>query len=136
MRRALPIASTCLLLVPSLTLAASDAAPATVGMSQLAQVLGALALVLVMIFGLALASQRLRLGRGANGRHLRIVDALSLGARERLLLVEVAGERVLLGVAGGRIERLHVLAAGATDTVAAPFPQMLDAALGAREATP
>lgn len=136
MRPALPIALTCMPFAPSLALAATEAAPAAVGMSQLAQVLGALALVLVMIFGLALASQRLRLGRGANGRHLRIVDALSLGARERLLLVEVAGERVLLGVAGGRIERLHVLAAGATDAAAAPFPQMLDAALGAREATP
>lgn len=136
MRPALSIAPTCLLSAPSLALAATEAAPAAVGMSQLAQVLGALALVLVMIFGLAIASQRLRLGRGANGRHLRILDALSLGARERLLLVDVAGERVLLGVAGGRIERLHVLAAGVTDAAAAPFPQMLDAALGASEATP
>lgn len=84
-------------------------APAPVGMAEMSHVLGALALVLVLIFGLAIVAQRLRLGRGANGKHLRVVDALSLGARERLLLVDVAGERVLLGVSAARIERLHVL---------------------------
>ena len=73
--------------------------------------------------GVALAAQRLRLGRGASGKHLRIVDALALGTRERLLLVDVAGERVLLGVAGGRIERLHVLEAPTGD-----FSSALEAA--------
>lgn len=126
-------------------LAADPAGPAagSVGLSQLAQVLGALALVLVLIFGLALAAQRLRLGRNANGRHLRVIDALALGARERLLLVDVAGERVLLGVAGGRIERLHVLPAGAqtpdatgTPAPAGPFANLLEGALVARSEAP
>jgi flagellar protein FliO/FliZ len=67
----------------------------------------------------------MRLGRGMSGRHLKVIDALALGARERLLLVDVAGERVLLGLAGGRIERLHVLDAAAADG----FPAALDAAL-------
>jgi flagellar protein FliO/FliZ len=93
------------------------------GVGKLSEVFGALALVVLLIFGLALAAQRLRLGRGASGKHLRIVDALALGTRERLLLVDVAGERVLLGVAGGRIERLHVLEAPTGD-----FSSALEAA--------
>lgn len=130
-----------LYLVPGCVAAAPAQAPAaSVGFSQLAQVLGALVLVLVLIFGLATAAQRLRLGRGANGRHLRIVDALALGARDRLLLVDVAGERVLLGVAAGRIERLHVLSAtpatAAAETPAAGFPSVLDAAFGGRREAP
>ena len=112
-------------------------APSTVGYSQVAQVLGALGLVVVLIFGLAIGSQRLRLGRSATGRHLRVIDALALGTRERLLLVEVAGERVLLGLAGGRIERLHVLPAGGRDADASAttshFPSALDAVLGGGE---
>jgi len=116
----------------AVTAAAADpiaqAAPSPLGIGKLSEVFGALALVVLLIFGLALAAQRMRLGRGASGKHLRIVDALALGTRERLLLVDVAGERVLLGVAGGRIERLHVLATPG----GGEFSTLLDAA----QATP
>jgi len=112
----------------AVTAAAAEPAAQTpsspLGIGKLSEVFGALALVVLLIFGLALAAQRLRLARGVSGKHLRIVDALALGARERLLLVDVAGERVLLGVAGGRIERLHVLATPA----AGDFTTVLDAA--------
>jgi len=105
------LAATCADAARAADAAAQAASP--LGVGKLTEVFGALALVVLLIFGLALAAQRLRLGRGASGKHLHVVDALALGARERLLLVDVAGERVLLGVAGGRIERLHVLAAPA-----------------------
>ena len=84
-------------------------APA-VGAGELTKVAGGLVLVLALIAGLGWAAQRLRQVRGTGGRHLRILDALPLGTRERLVLVEVDGERVLIGIAGGRIERLHALA--------------------------
>jgi flagellar protein FliO/FliZ len=105
----------------------ADAAASPVGVGQLAQVIGGLALVVVLIFGLAVAARRLRLGRGVSGRHLKVIDALALGARERLLLVEVAGERVLLGLTAGRIERLHVL--DAEPMPVGDFPAALGAAL-------
>lgn len=101
-----------LLLVPITAHAAPPSAPASalpVGLGELGQVTGSLLLVLLLIGGLAWGAQRLRLAKGSTGRHLRVVDALSLGTRERLLLVEVDGERVLLGVAGGQLRRLHVL---------------------------
>lgn len=137
------LAASVLALLPATVLAAAPAAaPATsVGVSQFAQVFGALILILGLIFGLGFFAQRLRLGRGASGRHLRIVDALALGTRERLLLVDVAGERVLLGVAAGRIERLHVLPPGAAAEIDAPvapapsFPGVLAAVLGRRDAS-
>ena len=100
-----------LLLVPITAHAAPPSAPASalpVGLGELGQVTGSL-LLLLLIGGLAWGAQRLRLAKGSTGRHLRVVDALSLGTRERLLLVEVDGERVLLGVAGGQLRRLHVL---------------------------
>lgn len=119
------LSTSALALCAPAVLAADAAGAPVLGAGRLAQLAGALALVVLLIFGLAVAAQRLRLGRGASGRHLKVVDALALGARERLLLVDVAGERVLLGVAGGRIERLHVLA-GAGD-----FPAALGTAIEA-----
>lgn len=141
LRHLLPAATA---LTPICGLAAEPAhSGTTIGIPQFAQVFGALVVVVVLIVVLGMASQRLRLGRGATGRHLRIVDALALGARERLLLVDVAGERVLIGVAGGHIARLHVLPPGgaeATDTSAelpAPgFQRVLDAVFSARKDAP
>jgi flagellar protein FliO/FliZ len=127
-RFALFAAASALAFTASAAEQVAHAPSSPLGIGKLSEVFGALALVVLMIFGLALAAQRLRLARGVSGKHLRIVDALALGTRERLLLVDVAGERVLLGVAGGRIERLHVLATPATGD----FSTVLDAAHAAR----
>ena len=86
---------------------ATDAAP---GLGEMSQVAAALVVVLALIVALAYGAQRLKLGRVVGGRHLKLVETLPLGPRERLLLVEVGGERLLLGLSAGRIERLHVQA--------------------------
>jgi flagellar protein FliO/FliZ len=75
--------------------------------TRLIETLGALAAVIAAIFVLAFLARRLRdLTPRAQGA-LKIIDNLSLGARERVVLVQVDSERVLLAVAGGRIETLH-----------------------------
>ena len=89
----------------------ADAAP---GFGELSQIIGALVVVLALIAALAYGAQRLKLGRPAGTRHLKVIDTLPLGPRDRLLLVEVGAERVLLGCSSGRIERLHVQAAPAS----------------------
>lgn len=86
---------------------AADTAP---GLGEMSQIVGALIMVLALIMALAYGAQRLKLGRVAGGRHLKLIESLPLGPRERLLLVEVGGERLVLGLAAGRIERLHVQA--------------------------
>lgn len=43
---------------------------------------------------------------GAQGQ-MKVIGGLSLGARERVVLLEVGGEQLLLGVAPGRIQTLH-----------------------------
>jgi flagellar protein FliO/FliZ len=50
---------------------------------------------------------------------LKIVGGLALGTRERLVLVETGGVRLLLGVMPGKVERLHVFDATDTDNFAA-----------------
>jgi flagellar protein FliO/FliZ len=54
------------------------------------------------------------------GSGLKVIAALSVGPRERVVLIELAGEQWLLGVAPGNVNLLHrfeqpVLAAGSDD---------------------
>jgi len=81
------------------------------GAGSLLQVLLGLVVVLALIAGAAWASRRLnRLRLGAAGSGLRVLGGLAVGARERVVLVEVGGTQLLLGVAPGRVQALHVLA--------------------------
>jgi len=74
----------------------------------LTTVLG-LALVLALIFAAAWVLKRFG-GLPAGGQgSVRVLGGISLGARERLVVVEVEGTRLILGVAPGRVQTLHVL---------------------------
>jgi flagellar protein FliO/FliZ len=121
-------------LLPLASEAAPSAPAAPVGLSQIGQVIGALMLVVLAILVVAALAQRVRRLQQGRGRVLQIVDGIALSARDRLVLVDVAGERLLLGVSPGRIERLHILPAapvadtdesGAPKPVATPFAAAL-----------
>ena len=70
----------------------------------------ALALVLAAVFAAAWLLKRLRkFGGGAAG--IEVVAQAALGAKERAVLLKVAGAHVLVGVGPGRVTLLHVLGA-------------------------
>lgn len=79
--------------------------------AQLAQLSLGLLLVIGLIFLLAWLARRLqqRLPRGNGNDSIQLVASRALGPRERLLLVQVGNEQVLLGLTPGSIETLHVL---------------------------
>lgn len=124
-RRATVVAGFTAVSLP-LPLAAAEVLSA----GRVAQTLLTLAVVVGLIFALAWMARRMPGLTPRAGGEIRVVDTLVLGARERLLLVEVGGERLLLGTAPGRIERLHVLGGTAP---ANGFPAVLAAAAGAPE---
>ncbi len=79
------------------------------GVASLGQVTLALGLVLAVIFGAAWVLRRVKgLGRNAAGT-LDIIADLSVGQKERAVLVRVGNQQLLLGVAPGRVTTLHVL---------------------------
>jgi flagellar protein FliO/FliZ len=83
--------------------------PDLLGGAALAQTLLGLVLILALIVGGGWVLRRyapLSGGRGA----IQVVGALAVGGRERVLLVEVGATRLLLGVAPGRVQTLHVFA--------------------------
>jgi len=69
----------------------------------------ALAFVIGLIFGLAWLLRRLP-GTGLRpGDGLRIIAGISLGGKERAMVVDINGTQLLLGVSSGAISLLHIL---------------------------
>ncbi|WP_339528674.1 flagellar biosynthetic protein FliO [Pseudomonas mucidolens] len=93
------------------TLAPAAAAPAvSSGMAgQLTQLVLGLLLVVGLIFALAWLLRRVqRIGPG-NAQVIELIGSRALGPRDRLVLVQVGEEQILLGLTPGRITPLHVL---------------------------
>ncbi len=78
--------------------------------THLLETVGGLVLVLALILGLAWMLKRLGHLPGAGKGGVQILGGVSLGPRERAVLLSVDGTRLLVGVAPGRVQTLHVLA--------------------------
>ena len=111
MRAAKACAALGALLLCSTAQAAEAPVPSVGGVtSQIGQLLLGLGLVIGLIFALAWVVRRLQNQVGPRGNQaIKLLSSQSLGPRERLLLVQVGEEQVLLGLTAGRITPLHVL---------------------------
>lgn len=65
-----------------------------------------LAAVLGIIFLLAWISKRFNIGTPGGSSNMRMISAMSVGQKEKIILVEVEGEKLLLGVTPHQISRL------------------------------
>jgi flagellar protein FliO/FliZ len=68
-----------------------------------------LAVVLALLGATDWVSRRFRVGAGMRGGLIEVVSGLSLGARERVVLIRVGGDQVLVGVSPSGMRTLHVL---------------------------
>ena len=68
-----------------------------------------LVVVIALILGLAWVLRKYGRLPMTNQVEMKVLGGLSLGTRERAVLIQVEGHRLLLGVAPGRVETLHVL---------------------------
>lgn len=75
----------------------------------LAETLLGLILILALIFVLAWLIKRTGKFQTTPNGEIKMIAGLSLGARERAVLLEVSGERILVGVTPQQIQTLHVL---------------------------
>ena len=106
-----------LLALPFSVLAAEHVANATVAApvvgasigGQLTQLVLGLLLVLGLIFALAWLLRRVQQTGPRQGQVIELISSRALGARDRLVLVQVGNEQILLGLTPGRITPLHVL---------------------------
>jgi len=84
-------------------------APAAVGAGSLTQVTLSLLLVLGVVFAAAWVTRRLRGFGKFGGGALQVVTEIAVGTKERVVLVQVGKQQLLVGVAPGRVSTLHVL---------------------------
>ncbi|KNX76766.1 flagellar assembly protein FliO [Pseudomonas sp. 250J] len=103
--------------------AASTAAPGGLG-AQLAQTVIGLLLVVGLIFFLAWLLRRMQGSAQQGAQVIEVIGTRAIGPRDRLLLVQVGKEQILIGHTPGSIEALHVLA------------EPVDVPASARQATP
>ncbi|MFV0455675.1 MAG: flagellar biosynthetic protein FliO [Pseudomonas sp.] len=101
-----------LAMLPTLPVMAAEATASmsSAGMGvQLSKLLLGLLLVIGLIFLLAWLLRRVQQFHPRGAQVIKIVSTQALGPRERLVLVQVGGEQILLGLSAGRITPLHVL---------------------------
>jgi flagellar protein FliO/FliZ len=98
-------------IVPRLALAAEPAELVPDGAGMLRATLG-LALVLALIFGAGWVMRRLAPARAGGHGPLRVIGTQALGTRERIVLVEVGDQWLVVGVAPGSVQGLATLPRG------------------------
>jgi|TARA_B110000093_G_scaffold26836_1_gene26225 flagellar protein FliO/FliZ len=96
----------------------------------LLQSIGSLLLVLVILLTMVFAARWFMQRRPQGGRRLRFLEAMALGSRDKLLLVEIDGKCLLLGVTAHNIRLLTEL--DAQDLPPAPVGQKETSAVAAQ----
>jgi len=94
--------------VPSAANAATPGASALSAGSMIQVVLG-LAVVLAMVLAAAWLLKRFSAVPGGGSGLIRIIGGAPVGQRERVILVEIAGTWLVLGVAPGAVRTLHTM---------------------------
>ncbi len=101
------------------------------------QIILSLVLVLLIIFISAWLLRRYGRFPGVADGNLKVLGALSVGQREKILLLQVGKEQILVGVTTTRISRLHQLEepieVKQTEAVSGQFAQRLQEALSANK---
>ena len=77
--------------------------------TQMTKLLFGLLLVVGLIFVLAWLLRRVQQINPRSNQAIKLISSHALGPRDRLVLVQVGREQVLLGLSAGRITPLHVL---------------------------
>ena len=129
---------TFLLYLPTSVLAQQESGNLAVGepMSSpyLMKLTGGLLVVVLIIFGLAWLMKRFNLSQHSQNGLIKIIAGLPLGTRDRIVLLQVGEEQILLGLSPGRIRKLHTLSSPLVDQLepvsVSTFSKKLDQIMG------
>ncbi|MDC8759315.1 flagellar biosynthetic protein FliO [Janthinobacterium fluminis] len=115
-----PAAAPVAVVAPALAAAPAAVAPApNTAAGSLLQTILALLLVLALLGGLAWFMKRYGPKPAGGNARLRLLSSLSLGGRERIMLIEVAGQWIVVGASPGRVNALATLPRQESEDVAA-----------------
>lgn len=81
----------------------------TVDSADIMRWMGALLIVLSLFFICVWVVRKASLFSLTSNNQMRVVGGLSIGAKERIVLVQLGSKQLVLGVCPGRVETLHIL---------------------------
>ena len=114
----------------ALTLAAAPAAaPEFNAAGELVRVVLSLLGIIGLIVAAGWLTRRMQRRPGAAGRRIRCVESFAVGARDRLLLLDADGKRLLIGMGPSGMRTLHVydgMPAEPAEQPATPMPAFGD----------
>ena len=79
-----------------------------------------LVVVVAVIYGCAWIIRRMNGMTGMNNNAIRVISVMAVGTRERVVLIEVGGQQILLGITPSAIRTLHVFDEPVVDAGAPP----------------
>ncbi len=92
----------------AVTLPVTRSTPAVSTSAFFGEVMAGLIIILLMIFALAWLVKRMGTGSFLSNQHMKIVASVAMGTRERVVVLDVGGKQVLLGITPQNINTLHV----------------------------
>jgi flagellar protein FliO/FliZ len=98
------------------------AAPADIDAGGLLRVCLSLGVVIALILGAGWVLRRLQSGAVRSGGHLRAIESIAIGMKERVVLVQAGEKQLLIGVAPGNVRTLHVFDEPIASTTAQTAP--------------
>ncbi len=100
---------------------------------------GGLLLVVAVIFVLAWLVKKFNLNQQSQNGLIKIIAGLSIGTRDRIVLLQIGEEQILIGLTPGRIEKLHTMSqpldAPEEQLASSSFAEKLNRIMGDREST-
>ena len=127
MRKIISLAFLTLAIMPLMATAGSSTQPLQTG--NYLQVILVLGLIIALILGCSYLLRRVNfIGKNISGT-IKVISGLSIGTREKIVLVDVGGKQILVGIAPGQIQALHVFEEpiiAPSTTKESAFPQQLE----------
>jgi flagellar protein FliO/FliZ len=101
--------------LPTLSLA-SENNSAIISSTSYIQAGLALGFIVTLLIGAAWFAKKLSGGRGFGQSGIKVIGGVVLGPRERIVLLEIGQERLVIGIVPGQIRTLHRLEASSEPT--------------------
>jgi flagellar protein FliO/FliZ len=106
-------------------------------MPYLLKLTGGLLLVVVVILAFAWLVKKFNLNQQSQNGLIKIIAGLSIGTRDRIVLLQIGEEQILVGLTPGRIEKLHTLSqpldAPEAQLASSSFAEKFNRVMGERE---
>lgn len=99
---------------------AAETPPVGVSLGTYVQAALALALIVALLAGTAWLARKVSGGKGFGQGGMKVVGGVALGPRERIVLLEIGNEWLVVGIVPGQIRTLHRMEKGTLPENSAP----------------